>query len=585
MTAQERIKDCLNFIYGPGVAGPVMAQLQQRLADFKQRYPGLGQPVEPGQRLTQADAMLITYGDQVREPGKPYLQSLAEVLNDRLAGVISSVHILPFYPYSSDDGFSVIDYTRVDPDLGDWEDIDRLRANFRLMFDAVINHISAQSAWFRAFLQNQPPYTAYFITEDPGTDLSSVTRPRTLPLLTRVKTPGGPKHVWTTFSADQIDLNYKNPATLLDIVDLLLLYVAHGAEFIRLDAIAYIWKEVGTSCIHLPQVHKIVQLFRGVLDEVAPGVMIITETNVPHAENVSYFGDGRHEAQLVYQFSLGPLVLHSFRTGSAEKLRAWAAGLEELPETATFFNFIASHDGIGVRPAEGILTPEEIQALADQALARGGQVSYKTNSDGSQSPYELNITLFDMLSDPNDGGETEAFQISRFMASQAILLALAGVPGIYVHSLAGSANYQEGLAKTGRARSLNREKWQRAELETRLNDPHSRAYRVFQSYVNMLRARAGQPAFHPNGSQQVLDGGSPAVFSLLRVSPDGRDRVLCLHNVSADPQPFSVDAAGLSLPGRLRDILTGDTFRLDSARLQLSLAPYEVRWLAHEAGD
>lgn len=585
MTAQERIEECLNFIYGPRLAGPVIEQLIQRLADFKQHYPGPGQAGDPGQRLSQADAVLITYGDQVQEPGKPYLQSLAEVLNERLAGIISSVHILPFYPYSSDDGFSVIDYTRVDPELGDWDDLERLRANFRLMFDAVINHISAQSAWFRAFLEDQPPYSAYFITEDPAADLSSVTRPRTSPLLTPVETTSGVKHVWTTFSADQVDLNYKNPAVLLDIIDVLLLYVARGAEFIRLDAIAYIWKEVGTACIHLPQAHKIVQLFRAVLDEIAPGVMIITETNVPHAENVSYFGDGRHEAQLVYQFSLGPLALHSFRTGNASKLQAWAAGLEKLPETATFFNFIASHDGIGLRPAEGILTQEEIQALAEQTLARGGQVSYKTNSDGSRSPYELNITLFDMLSDVNDDGETETLRIKRFMACQAILLALVGVPGIYIHSLVGSSNYSQGLAITGRARSLNREKWQRADLETRLNDPYSRAYQVFQHYVNMLRARAAQPAFHPNGEQQVVDGGNPALFSLLRISPDGREQVLCLHNISANPQQFSADAAGLSMRGRLSDILTGDTFRLDSAILQLSLAPYEVRWLAREAGD
>ncbi len=579
MVLEEQLRDHLDFIYGSDLAGPVYALITDRLADFRRRHPELGRAVDSNERVTAADSILITYGDQVQEPGKPTLQSLAEVLATRLEGLISSVHLLPFYPYSSDDGFSVIDYTTVDPNMGDWPDLALLRRHFRLMFDAVINHISAESAWFQGFLQGDDKYADYFITVDPSVDLSDVVRPRTSPLLTPVETPSGTQHVWTTFTADQIDLNYKNPVVLLEIIDVLLFYVSQGAEFIRLDAIAYLWKEIGTGCIHLPQTHRVVQLFRTILDLAAPRVMIITETNVPHQENLSYFGDGRNEAQLVYQFTLAPLILHTFHTGNAEVLQTWAAGLEKLPDTATFFNFIASHDGIGVRPAEGILTPDQIQHLADRTLAHGGQVSYKTNPDGGQSAYELNITLFDALSDP-EGGEPESLKIDRFIASQAIMLAMVGVPGIYVHSLVGSPNNYSGVAETGRARTINREKWHRVDLEAVLDNPNARAARVFGRYATLLKARAAQPAFHPNGDQQVI-AGNPALFCLLRTSPDEQERVLCLHNISDRLEQFEVDPIRPALSGAWRDILTESNEVMTIDRESgVSLLPYEVKWLA-----
>jgi sucrose phosphorylase len=201
------------------------------------------------------------------------------VLEKYARGVITGVHVLPFFPYSSDDGFSVIDYTAVNPDFGTWADVERLGRNFRLMFDAVINHISAHSGWFQEFLKGNPGFADYFIVVEEGTDLSQVVRPRALPLLTSVQTAHGERLVWTTFSADQIDLNYANPDVLLEIIEILLLYVEKGAEIIRLDAIAYLWKKIGTPCIHLEETHRVVKLFRTVFDAVAPHVMLITRTS------------------------------------------------------------------------------------------------------------------------------------------------------------------------------------------------------------------------------------------------------------------------------------------------------------------
>ena len=583
-TAETRIRDHLAFLYGEEQADQILPRLKKRLSRFRDANPGLDQKrSEAAGLLTERDSFLITYGDQVSEPGRPPLQTLAEVLKRHVQGVITGVHILPFFPYSSDDGFSVVDYAAVQAELGTWADIERLGGSFRLMFDAVINHISAESAWFRGFLDSDPTYEDTFITVEPGTDLSDVVRPRARPLLTPVHTAVGRKLVWTTFSSDQIDLNYANPDTLLDIIDVLLLYVEKGAEVIRLDAIAYIWKEIGTPCIHLEEAHRVVKLFRAVFDLVAPRVILITETNVPHEENVSYFGDGSDEAQMVYQFPLPPLVLHAFHTGDATRLSQWASGLRSLPGSVTFFNFLASHDGVGVRPVEGILTPREVEALVDRAQAHGGYVSYKTNTDGSKSAYELNISYFDALSDPN-GGEPLDTQAARFLASQAIMLSLAGVPGIYVHSVFGSRSDHEGVELTGRYRSVNRAKFQRAELEQQLADPSSLRHRVFYPYLQLIRSRASHSAFHPGAAQRVLlpdETGNPSLFAVVRTSiADGRS-VLCVHNTSSQKQHLRADLGVLAMrAGRgLKDLISGTVLAAQDEELPLSIAPYQVLWL------
>jgi glycosidase len=574
----QRMGDHLAALYGDEVGAATFVKLRELLDTFAARHPQAAAPRAPEQRLTEDDVILITYGDQLREPGRPPLQMLGAALDDLLDGAVSGVHILPFYPYTSDDGFSVVDYLAVDPALGAWEDVEALRGRYRLMFDAVVNHVSASSQWFQEFLAGAPGAWKRFHIVDPATDLSSVTRPRTTPLLTPFETPDGVRHVWTTFSADQIDLNFGSPELLLEMTGVLLEYVARGASLIRLDAIGYLWKEIGTRCIHLPEAHRVVQLWRAALDAVAPETLLITETNVPHADNISYFGDGANEAQLVYQFPLAPLVLHAFATGDATRLSRWARELAPPTASTAFFNFLASHDGIGVVPATGILSPAEVGALCAQVERHGGRVSYKNNPDGSQSPYELNCTWFDALTDPA-AGEPQQLAVDRFVCAQAIMLALQGVPGIYVHSMLGSPNDQAGFAHTGRARSLNREKWELGELRARIADPARREGAVLRRMIELLRARRAEPAFHPNAPQRVLNLGD-GLFALERHGPDGSP-LLCLHNVAAAPQSARLNAR----PGaRYVDLLGGEAFTAAaSGALAVELGPYQALWLKAEA--
>jgi glucosylglycerate phosphorylase len=583
--ADVRIQQQLKFLYGNQPGEKVWKRLQSRLQEFKNdSIQRMGQSGSNPSELTEKDAILITYGDQISQTGKSPLQTLANFLNSRIGDAVSGIHVLPFFPYSSDDGFSVIDYRQVDPKLGNWEDLARLSQNYRLMIDGVINHISRRSDWFQSFLKDLPPYWDFFITVDPNTDLSGVVRPRALPLLTAVKTADGKKWVWTTFSEDQIDLNYSNPMVLLAVLDVLLFYVSQGANIIRLDAIAYIWKELGTPCIHMPQAHAVVKLIRAVLDAVAPGVLLITETNVPHQENISYFGEiipgtnRTDEAQMVYQFSLAPLILHTFRTGSAAVISNWAKQLKTPSPACTFFNFIASHDGIGVRPAEGILSPDEIDALVSQTLNHGGEVSYKTNSDGSKSAYELNITLYDALNDPAKVDlERDA---RRFLASQVIMLSIAGVPGIYFHSLIGARNCFSCYQQTGRARSINREKLALEELHHQLNNPGSHTRMVFEGYLHLLNQRRQCAAFHPQARQELLEIDR-CIFSLVRISQDESERVLCLVNVTTEAVEVSLRPEELASGSseKWMDLIGKQVYQLEEGRFSLKLEPYQSMWL------
>lgn len=553
----ERIRGYLHQIYAPEIADETYRRLMEMLTQIKLPAP----PFDSF--FSERDVTLITYGDTLYQEDEKPLQTLRRFLSDYLKSVVSTVHILPFYPYSSDDGFSVIDYYAVDEWLGTWEDVEHISRDFKMMFDAVINHMSAKSPWFRGFLADDPAYRGLFLTESPETDLSAVTRPRTTPLLTPFTKVSGEKvHLWTTFSDDQIDLDYRSPDTLLRIIDVLLFYVQRGAQVIRLDAIAYMWKQVGTSCIHRPQAHAIIQLFRAVLDAVAPHVILITETNVPHAENISYFGDGKNEAQMVYNFTLPPLLLHSLIKGDTHQLAAWINSLSTPSPQTTFFNFTASHDGIGVRPVEGILNKDELDELLQHVKNNSGRISYKNNPDDTKSPYELNITYVDAVGGVDAPAEA---QIKRFILSQAVKFSLAGVPAVYIHSLLGSHNNIEGMLRTGHNRTINRARLDARQIRGELNDPSSFRGRIFHAHVNLLKARTQTPAFHPNVAQKASVLNNGAVLMIERWTDT--EKVTTLYNFTSRTQEVKVPPCV--------DLLTGQAILGN----QVILSPYEFCWM------
>lgn len=523
------IKERLEVLYTSDDALKAYEGIRKLINDYRQKI------ASHPYHLSEKDAILITYADQVQNPPEPPLKELNDFLVSHVEAQINSVHLLPFYPFSSDDGFSVVDYKAVDPHFGSWSEVEQLRTHFRLMFDAVINHVSQFSNWFTKYLEGDPDYADFFIDADPAADLSNVVRPRATPLLHEFEDNQGRIHyIWTTFSRDQVDLNYANYKVLLAVLDALFFYIEKGATLLRLDAIAFVWKKIGTPCVHLPETHELIQLMREVLHKVAPEVIIITETNVPHKENVSYFGDGDDEAQMVYNFALPPLLAHSVLTGDPSKMLAWADTLRLPSDKVCFFNFTASHDGVGLRPVSEILDEHEIIGLEAAAKRSGGLVSYRSNPDGTESPYELNCSYIDLLTPSEDD---DVLRSKRMLLTQAVALAMPGVPGIYFHSLFGSRNYLEGVKMTGINRSINREKFNANWLESRLMEEGSLERMVFMAYKRLLSIRINESAFNPFGPFVFLDL-HPALFCIHRESKQLDSHILAVHNFSAEPVQF-----------------------------------------------
>ena len=538
----EKIREKVSFLYGDDCADAITADICKVMYEWHGKAPAYNSWVD------EKTSYLITYGDSIQRKGENTLATMKTFADQYLKGVISNIHLLPMFPYTSDDGFSVVDYCKVDPALGTWDDLNHLADNFDLMYDCVINHISKSSDWFQNFLAGDEQYQDYFHDCDPALDYSTVTRPRTHPLLTPfTKADGSTAHVWTTFSEDQVDINFGSPKVLLESIRILLMYAANGGRSIRLDAIGFIWKALGSTCIHLEQAHEIIKIWRLVMDEVAPGALLISETNVPHAENVSYFGEG-DEVHMVYQFPLPPLTLHAFLREDSSALTGWAKGLTEEAMSAdfrnrkmTFFNFLASHDGIGVRPTEGILDDSERGFMAEEVLRKGGRVNFKKNTDGSQSPYELNINYLSAITEADDSDEIKA---RKFIAAQSLLLSFVGVPAIYYHSLLGSENDIAGMEESGINRRINREKLDIDTLTQELSVSGSLRARVYNELTRLLNIRQQQPAFSPASTQRVLDLGAGA-FGLVR--GEGAGSVTYAVNVTAQPQSITLDMDGFEL--------------------------------------
>ncbi|TPE11886.1 DUF3459 domain-containing protein [Pantoea vagans] len=516
----------------------------------------------------EQDVVLITYADQFRETGKPTLTTFSRFYQQHLQSLFPLVHLLPFFPWSSDDGFSVIDYHQVDPLCGDWQDVARLHQETRLMFDFVCNHMSSRSAWFRHFLAQDPGWDDFFISMPPATDLSAVTRPRTSPLLTPFQmADGDTRFIWTTFSADQIDLNFANPEVLLRMVGVLLDYLIRGADYVRLDAVGYMWKTPGTRCIHLEKTHQLVKLFRAIADQVAPGTVIITETNVPHRDNISYLGNGHDEAQMVYQFSLPPLVLHAIHTGSARALRQWASSLDLSSNDTTFFNFLASHDGIGLNPARGILSEVEIVALVRDLALEGALVSYKNNPDGTTSPYEINVTYLDAL---NREADDDATRLKRFLLAHAILLVFPGVPAIYIQSIVGGRNDYDGVRAAGHNRAINRQKYDLQTIEAALAGEEWLRQQIYTRLGHLIQLRRRQPAFHPDNPMTISESEN-ALLVLRRHSPDSDVGLLCVFNLSGRPVETPLPEARM-----WQDLISGE--KMDGTQ-PVKLDAWQFMWL------
>jgi sucrose phosphorylase len=574
-TLRDRVEQHLQAIYHDQPLEASMAGLAEELLALMRLGAEQGPPQQHVNHWDQCDTILITYGDSLLCPGEKPLVTLKRFLDENTDRALSGVHILPFYPWSSDDGFAVLDYSSVNEALGDWGDIRAIAADYDLMADLVINHCSSRSLWFENFLKDLDPGRDYFFTAAPGADLSAVVRPRTTPLLKAVETAAGTRHVWCTFSHDQVDLDFRNPAVLKQFVSIVRHYLDNGVRVFRLDAVAFLWKIPGTTCLNLEETHEVVRLLRTLVEHARADAMLITETNIPNRENLSYFGNA-NEAHCVYNFSLPPLLLNTLVSGDCSYLKQWLMSMPPAQNGTAYFNFIASHDGIGLRPAEGLLSDEELERLIQAMLAFGGHVSYRALETGEARPYEINIALFDALQGTLEGPDEHGLE--RFVCAHAIMLGLEGIPGIYLHSLLGTHNDYQRVEHTGHARAINRHQWDLERLQASLADPDSSHSQVFRRLKSLLAIRRRQGAFHPNATQFTLHLGS-ALFGFWRQSIDRRQSVFCISNISREVQTLNLMDINLIDSHQWQDLIGGEVYA--GRDQQLALRPYQTLWITN----
>jgi sucrose phosphorylase len=568
---KDRIENHLNAIYTANNNQSLVKKLIQIMRLDQYCFT----PLRQHNHWTEHDIAVITYGNSIIREEEAPLKTLHQFLHQYLHDVINSVHILPFFPWCADDGFSVIDYKAVNEELGAWSDIELISRDFRLMSDLVINHCSKDSAWFHQFIENKAPGKDYFISAAPEEDLSQVTRPRTSPILRKTKTKNGVQYVWCTFSHDQIDLNFKNPDVLCEFVDIIRFYLDHGVRIFRLDAVAFLWKQQNSNCLNLPQTHEIIRLLRSLIEHAQKDAIIITETNIPNRENLSYFGNG-NEAHCIYNFSLPPLLVNTLVTGNCRHLKTWMMSMPPAQNGTTYFNFIASHDGIGLRPAEGLLNDDELKTFTETMENFGGKISWRALDNGTRKPYEINIALFEALQGTTKG--TDNWQIARFVCAHAIMLGLEGIPAFYIHSLLATKNDIEKLQRTDQNRSINRHEWVFEELEEKLESESTENHQVLEQLKNLINIRKQQPAFHPNATQFTLHFNEQ-VFAFWRQSMDRRQSIFCLHNVSDIPQPIQLSDLNLIVTDHWYDLISGQ--KLDTGNNEFTMSPYQTLWVSN----
>ena len=583
---QQRVIQHLTCIYGEVELSTTLEQLADRLIDTMLGDDPVRDPTPHKNRWDEQDMILIAYGDSiirhantdeaVAKPEEPPLQTLHRFVKNQCLPELNALHILPFYPYSSDEGFAVMNYVQVNEALGSWQHIRDISADVRLMADLVINHCSSRSVWFENFIQGKEPGKGYFKTASQSDDLVQVVRPRTSPLLQAVETKDGLQHVWCTFSHDQVDFDFANPDVLNEFVSIIRHYLDNGVRIFRLDAVAFLWKKLNTRCINLPETHEVIRLLRTLIEHFEPNVIIITETNIPNRENLSYFGNA-NEAHCIYNFSLPPLLLHTLLSGDSTALKHWMMSMPPPQEGTAYFNFIASHDGIGLRPVEGLLEQSEIAEMVNTTAKYGGKVSLRTAPDGTNTPYELNIALFDALQGTHKG--PDKWGVTRFLCAHAIMFALEGIPGLYIHSLLGTTNDYERFENSQHNRAINRHRWQESDLLAKLSNENAHHRTVFKAMKSLMAIRKAQSAFHPNATQYTLHL-SEGLFGFWRQSINRSQSMFCVYNISDEQQTLTLADLNLIGTEQWRDLISGE--QITEQTKTMSLTPYQAVWLSNK---
>ena len=523
--------------------------------------------------ISEKTTLVICYGDSVYSEKKKSIRVFQSFFQKKLKNYFNTIHFLPFYPSSSDSGFAVKDHYKVDNKLGNWLDIKSISKSTNVMADMVINHSSARGLWFKNFLKKKVPGKDYFLTVDNKFNTSRVIRPRDHTLLKKIKIFNQSDYLWRTFSPDQIDLNFRNPSVLIQFIKIMIHLINNGVTIFRLDAIAYLWKENGTKCINLKQTHEIIKLLRNIINLLNIQTTIITETNLPENENLSYFGKN-DEANWIYNFSLPPLLIHAFLFENSSYLNKWSKNLPNTKNDNCYLNFIASHDGIGIRPTEGLLNKKTLDNFLNRLKKNGSKFSYRKVQNKAKKVYEANITVFDALK-KSDYDIQGKFYLERYISSHAIMISFEGIPAIYFNSIFGTSNDEAKYIITGNNRDVNRYRWNFKNITNKLKNNKSKQNIFYQNICNLLNIRRKQKAFHPNALRINLNFGRK-VYAFKRVSIDKKQTILCITNLSSKIQKTEISQKYLKMKN-----LINSKIQIEDRKF-LVLRPFETIWLSNK---
>ena len=566
----EVVKSYLHSIYAKNLKEIEIDQISKKICSLF-----VNKKISKKNLWSEKDFFLITYADSVKKKKVKNLISLGNFLN-KYCKEFSFVHVLPFFPYSSDDGFAVKDFKKVNSEHGDWDDFKKISSSFKTMIDLVINHCSSENMLFKDFLNGSSLVSDFFIvSNEKFKESEKIVRPRSSDISKKINLNGKNKYVWCTFSHDQVDFNFKNPEVLIYLIEIMKFYLDKNVKALRLDAVAFIWKQLGSSCINLPQTHEIIRLLRLIIDNFYSDVLVITETNIPSHENLSYFGNN-NEAHCIYNFSLAPLLIHSIISGNGKYLKRWSRSMPPAQEKNSYLNFLSSHDGIGLRPLEGILPEKEIKNYINFFRKQGALFGLRKNKK-KESVYEVNITLLDAFKESYLGNDS--FGIKRFILAHTILFSMEGIPAVYIQNLVGSKNDYTKVKKTGSNRSINRKNWEFKLLEEKLKNKKSINHKIFNHLKEIISIRKKQPAFHPNATQFTLQLEDD-FFGIWRQSIDRSQSIFCVSNLTNSLKKISLLNINLILTNEWFDIISKK--KINNLKGNITLKPYQTYWLTNK---
>lgn len=458
-------------------------------------------------RKLENKVMLITYADSLGHN----LKDLDRILETYFKEAVAGVHVLPFFPSSGDRGFAPMDYHKVDPAFGDWGDVERLAEKYYLMFDYMINHISAQSGYYKDFLEKKDAsgYHDLFIrykdfwedgepTEE-QVDAIYKRKPRA-PYVDAHFADGTTEKVWCTFDEEQIDINCKSDTAKAFIRDNLTDMCRHGAALIRLDAFAYATKKAGTSCFFIePDVWELLRECEEILDSY--GVTILPEIHE------HYTMQKKIEAQdfYVYDFALPMLLINALYYGQSRYLKHW---LEICPRKQ--FTTLDTHDGIGVVDVKDLLPDEEILRTKDDIFRFGANVKkvYNTAAYNNLDIYQVNCTYYSALGDDD----------ASYLIARAVQFFAPGIPQVYYVGLLAGRNDLKLLEETKVGRNINRHYYTEEEIAQEVKRP------VVEKLLKLMKFRNEYPAF--DGDFLLEDCGEKELV-IVRTSGGYQARLWC----------------------------------------------------------